>query len=66
MTTTRCPHRRVTKHFGRSLTGPYVRYQCDACFAIVKPAAYVIEEQPLADELELMDLAARAARRAGE
>ena len=61
---TPCPHPRVTRHFGRALTGPYVRYQCDACFAIVKPAAWVREEQPLPDELKLLDFAARLPGRA--
>ena len=61
---TPCLHRKVTRYFGSALSGMYVRYQCDACFAIVKPAAYVLESQPLPDELALMDFAARLPGRA--
>ena len=55
--TTRCPHRTVTRHFGRAHNGPYVRYQCASCYQMVKPAAYVREDA--FDEMRLMDWAAR-------
>lgn len=53
----KCLHPRVTEHFGRSMTGPYVRYQCAKCYQLVKPSAYVRDDA--FDEMRLMDWAAR-------
>ena len=56
---TRCPHRNVV-HIYRD------KFWCDDCDRYVRPAAFVLESQPLPDELALMDFAARAARRERE
>ena len=69
---TRCPHRNVTYYPpvvdwaspNHRLLPP--SWLCSDCERPVKPAAFVLESQPLPDELALMDFAARAARRERE
>ena len=58
---TRCPHRRVFALW--EIGQPFPYFTCDDCDQRVRPAAWVLESQPLPDELALMDFAARAARR---
>lgn len=58
---TRCPHRTVLPAV--DMDGSSLYFWCMDCDRRVKPNGFVLESQPLPDELALMDFAARAARR---
>ena len=53
-----CPHRHVIAT-GFNRDALRVTFTCSGCGRFVKPAGYVAVDQPLPDELALMDFAAR-------